>query len=262
MCLRPVLQDCSMSNAPSPVDKALKLTIVGLIFLVFIAPVLTLMMSVTGMGVGLMMNSKLDFSSKRTSTNGILAGASEADLKALEGKLQDLTAYAGEAKSAAFVLQFIVVNFDDDEGQTAQNVFRPVALDLTSGEKTAVVVVPNLPTLWRVTTPEGEYRARFAVESATPFDLEDAPKGLLAGFHVSEFSGGAAALPRQYIEGREQRKFCEAIVSWIKFYGMRWRQARIVAVRNPKSIKVSPYGVVDDGTVIHGLPPLDSFCSR
>ncbi len=248
-----------MSQPASTVDRFLKLSVGAVLLMFFVAPALSMMFTFNAMtsSVNDIWNKELDGRNKRA--DGILAGASEDSLKALGEKLQGLTAYAGEAKSAASILQFVVVNFDGDGAD--ENVFKPLTLDLTKGEETAVVVIPNRPIAFTVKAPATGFRARFAVESATPFDIIEAPKGVLAGYHVPEFSGGTAALPRQYLKGSNKRAFCDAAIKWVKFYGVRWSKVRIAALNNPSMVELNPYGVINRGELVAGLPSLSVFCS-
>lgn len=254
---------CNMSSRADTADRVIKYTIGTLIVLFFIAPVLSLMMSMTGMmaTTGIVGNLNMTFTAPARGPGSIAGGANPQVIAALKDKMHKLTAYSGEAKGAAKIVQFVALHFDDDTLPEAGDVFRPVTLDFTAAENTAVVAITNRPVRISVRPNKGSHRALLGVESPTPFDVEDLPKGMLAGFRIGAFDGKDAASPEQYIERRGVEQFCTAVMAWIKFYGVRRSAVRIAALRNPKTVEISPYGVNNNGDVVRGLPDLDVYCT-
>lgn len=254
---------CIMSSHADTADRVIKYTIGTLIVLFFIAPVLSLMMSMTSMmaTTGIVGGLNTTFTAPARGPGSIAGGANPQAIAALKDKMHKLTAYSGEAKGAAKIVQFVALHFDDDTLPEGGDVFRPVTLDFTAAENTAVVAITNRPVRISVRTNKGSHRALLGVESPTPFDVEDLPKGMLAGFRIGAFDGKDAASPEQYVERRGVEQFCNGVLAWIKFYGVRRSAVRIAALRDPKTVEISPYGVVNTGNLIRDLPDLDVYCT-
>lgn len=252
-----------MNNRADTADRVIKYTIATMLFLFIVAPVLTLMMTLTGTmaTTGIIGDLNMTFTSPARGPGSIAGGANPRVIAALKDKMHKLTAYSGEAKGAAKIVQFVALHFDDDALPEGGDVFRPVTLDFTAAENTAVVAITNRPVRISVTTNKGSHRALLGVESPTPFDVEELPKGLLAGFRIGAFDGKDAASPEQYIERRGAEPFCNAVMAWIRFYGVRRSAVRIAALRDPKTVEISPYGVANNRDLVRGLPDLDVYCS-
>lgn len=252
-----------MSNAATAADRVIKYTIGTLIFLVVIAPVLTLMMTLTGTmaTTGIIGNVHSTLLAPAPGRGSITAGANPAFAAALKDKMYKLTAYSGQSKGAAKILQFVVLHFDETSEPDGGDDFRPVTLDFTAAENTAVVTITNRPVRFSVRSNKTQQRALLGVESPSPFDVDELPKGMLAGYRIRAFDGKDAASSEHYVERRGVEQFCNSTANWIEFYGLRRSAARIAVVRNPTTVEISPYGVNNNGDLVRGLPDLDVYCS-
>lgn len=248
-----------MGDSPSSAERILKLSIALVVLVFLLAPMMILLLRV---GVPSASNDIYTrIFGKPGDPGDIATGSGSGNVDKLEAGLLDLTAYTGEAKGSASALHIVALRFKE-ANSSDQRGFYSVDLDLVAAEGTAVVAFAYQPIRWRVMTIEGAHRARFGVESVVPFQVVDAKPGLLSGYRVAAFGAGPVAHPLQYIEGHEAERFCMSIKRWREFYGLKPSQVRLSAVSDPGAILVSPYGLVNTGNVIGGLPPIDVFCRR
>lgn len=248
------------------IDRLLKGTIaLILIGMIGLPMLLTFVMQMTNLSMMSDVNSKWEKArtdSKRG--NGILTGATVGNLEALEKKLERITAYAGKAKNSMTFLQVLVIDFDDaGDSENADSQFRPIDLDLTGTDDTAVIAIASRPLLWRVATSDAARSVRLGVEGAVPFDIADAPKGLLSGFRIGAFGIHGVAQPEHFSRKQHWDRLCESLERWIAFYGHeeRRRMVRITAFTNPRSIKVDAFGPKSETAANRGTPDLEDLCS-
>lgn len=249
-----------MARTSDAAERILKLSIALVLLSFLLAPVIAVLMQLGGQALIAPSFDRI-FTSIDSPRTGIASRADPAMIRALEDKMQALTAYQGEAKGAAKVLQIITAQFDDTS-TTARSAdgFLSVDLDLIAADDVAVVVISNRPVRWSIAAPDGSRRARFGVESSAPFDLVDASPGLLAGYRVKPFGAENVATPEQYIDDRDAEAFCKSVGRWRRFYELPRSSVRIAAARNPRTITVSTYGMSHNGEAVEGRPPIDAFC--
>lgn len=190
---------------------------------------------------------------------GIAGGPDFAAVDALEDKLTKLTAFRGEAKGAASSLQIVAVRF---EGANEADGFAPLNLDLSAARDTATIIIANRPARIKLTGEIPARRAILGLEGLAPFDIENAPKGLLSGFRVAAFGAGRVALPDQIIDGADATAFCDGVKRWRTYYDVPQAAVRLEVVRNPKSVIVSDFRASSDGVPADGAPSLDTFCAK
>jgi hypothetical protein len=252
----------SSDTSGAVAERLLKLAIALVVLILILGPVLALSLHIAGPRLtDFLSRHILGALHKSGDHDGITAGPEAYALGDLEDRLTGLSAYRGEAKGAASTLQILLVRHTRPaQGGAGTAAFRSLKLDLSGAAETATVVIADRPLLLELTGQPPVRRAMLGVEGVAPFDLKNAPQGLLAGFRIAAFGASSVARPEQFVEGRDARIFCGSIKSWRAFYGVSPGSVSVWVATNPTAVAVTDKGVSDDGDAQGDLPDLAAFC--
>ena len=252
----------SSDTSGAVAERLLKLAIALTLMVLILGPVLALSMHLVAPRLADYVSRNILHSLYKSSDHGgITSGPDTYALEELEDKVSSFAAYRGEAKGAARTLQVLLVTFESPQAAaTSASVLTPIKLDMTDARETAVVVVADRPLLIEFGGKAPARRAVLGVEGIAPFDLKNAPKGVLSGFKIAAFGAHGVARPDQVTSAKDARIFCGAIKNWRTFYGLSPGAVRMDAVAGATSFKVTDAGVTHDGKVQVDVPDLGSFC--
>lgn len=252
----------SSDTSGAVAERLLKLAIAFVVLILILGPVLALSLHIAGPRLtDFLSRHVLGALYKSGDHDGITAGPEAYALGDLEERLTGLSAYRGEAKGATKSLQILLVRHTKPARSAAgAAAFSPLKLDLSGAAETATILISDRPLLLELSGKAPIRRATLGVEGVAPFDLKNAPQGLLAGFRIAAFGASSVARPEQFVEGRDARVFCGAIKRWRAFYGLAQSSVSIAVATNPTAVAVTDKGVVDDGEAQGDLPDLAAFC--
>jgi hypothetical protein len=199
----------SLDTVGSLADRLLKLAIVLVLLLTLLGPVLMITLHVASPRI---VDAVVRYASGKQYTSSdetrITTGPDHYTVEDLQSRLVGISAYRGEARGAAKLLQVLLLRQDRTLPADARSrAFAPLKLDLSGVSETATVIIPDRPVLMDLGSGVPVRRAMLAVEGVAPFDLKGAPQGLLAGFRIASLGGGLVARPEQFIERRDPRIF-------------------------------------------------------
>jgi hypothetical protein len=252
----------SSDTSGAVAERLLKLAIALTLMVLILGPVLALSMHLAAPQLTDYVSRNILHSLYKSSNHGgITSGPDYYALEELEDKVSSFAAYRGEAKNAARTLQVLLVTFEGPQAAAASaSALLPIKLDMSGARETAVVIVADRPLLIEFDGKAPTRRAMLGVEGIAPFDLRNAPKGVLSGFKIAAFGAHRVARPDQVSSAKDARIFCGAIKNWRTFYGLALGAVRMDAATDATSFKVTDVGVTHDGKVQVDVPDLGTFC--
>lgn len=117
-----------------------------------------------------------------------------------------------------------------------------IDIDVDHAEKAAILVISPGPAIFRIANATLEQRAKVAFEGPSPFEIENGPERILAGFRIGAFGAEDFTSPRDYLENHgpdRTRRFCNAMERWAKLFDVSPRQMRIFVYKAPQRISVN-----------------------
>lgn len=254
----------SSGTSGAVAERLLKLAIALALLIILVGPILAVSLHVAGPRLtDYVSRTVLGTIYKSGDSDGITAGPEFYALENLEDKLTGLSAYRGEAKGAAKTLQILLIRHDRPVPAAPRPpAFTPLKLDLSAAGEAATLIIGDRPLLLAFGGGAPPRRAMLAVEGVAPFDLENAPQGLLAGFRIAAFGANRVARPEQLVEAKDAAVFCAAVKAWRTFYGLPQDAVRVAVATNATAIVVTDQAVSDNGDAPVDVPALATFCKR
>ncbi len=252
----------SSDTSGAVAERLLKLAIALTLMVLIAGPVLALAMHLAAPRLTDYVSRNILHSLYKTSNHGgITSGPDYYELEGLEDKLSSFAAYRGEAKGAARALQVLLITFDGPQsGPGPANALTPVKLDMADARESAALIIADRPLLIDFAGKAPTRRAMLGVEGVAPFDLRNAPKGVLSGFKIAAFGAARVARPDQVNDAKDARIFCAAIRNWLTFYGLAPGAVRLDTAVNATSIRITDAGVAHDGKAQTDAPDFAAFC--
>lgn len=243
-------------------ERLLKLAIALTLMVLILGPVLALAMHLAAPRLADFVSRNILHALYRSSDySGITSGPDYYSLQELEDKLSSFAAYRGEAKGAARTLQVLLVTFGSAQpAAKPASALTPVKLDTSEARETALLIIADRPLLIDFDGKAPARRAMLGVEGVAPFDLRNAPKGVLSGFKIAAFGAHSVARPDQATSARDARILCGALKNWRTFYGVHSDAVRMDAAADATVFKVTDLGVTHDGKVQIDVPDPGTFC--
>ena len=252
----------SSDTSGAVAERLLKLAIALVLLVLILGPVLAIALHLAGPRLtDYVSRTLLGAMYKSGDSDGITAGPEFYALEDLEDKLTGLSAYRGEAKGAAKALQVLLVQHDRPVPAGVRlPAFSPLRLDLSGAKETATVIIADRPLRLEFDANAPMRRAMLGVEGVAPFDLANAPQGVLSGFRIAAFGASLVARPEQLVEARDARVFCGAIKNWRTYYGLPQGAVRVAVATNPTAVTITDDGTSDNGDGPADVPALGTFC--
>lgn len=252
----------SSDTSGAVAERLLKLAIALTLIVLIAGPVLALAMHLAAPRLTDYVSRNILHSLYKTSNHGgITSGPDYYELEGLEDKLSSFAAYRGEARGAARALQVLLITFDGPQSSSGPTkALTPVKLDMADARESAALIIADRPLLIDFAGKAPARRAMLGVEGVAPFDLRNAPKGVLSGFKVAAFGASRVARPEQISSDKDARIFCASIRNWLAFYGLASSAVRLDAAVNATSIRVTDTGVTHDGKAQADVPDFTAFC--
>lgn len=178
---------------------------------------------------------------RNISNNGIEVNPDSRSLTYQFNKLYKLTARSGPVGQNIDVLHIVVVETDGSSENSSKfkNGYRVAALDLAELRDGALLLVADVPYLWEITNSKPHYIARLGFEGQAPFDVMNAPDGLIGGIRIGSFGARRTTTPTDFSKRSclsHRIKFCRAVNAWRKHFTKNSTNVRIWHFVNPTKI--------------------------
>ena len=197
-------------------------------------------------------------------SGGIKSGLSASQRALQITKIRKYTATPELAAGWAKHVQFLSISFSapqlgsGDSGK-AKDGYRELELSFTQRadgpNDDAIVIIADQPIRWTIKAEGLPERARVGFEGPMAFDIASAPPGVIAGYRIGAFGGGETALPNTASRIKDvSDRFCRAIVSWTKYFGVSPQDIQAFELADPKHIWVSGAEWNSDSAAVAGTP--------
>lgn len=182
-------------------------------------------------------------SSMQTRFGDIALGQDKKSLSRLAKRLRSISALPEDAPANHVVHIGIIESLPGGGGAGPESAPPKIVVDFANAGDAAMVLFKSGAVILRSENASDAQRAKLGVEGGGPFDLENAPKGLLAGFRIDAF-GARVAFPRDYFARSDPHgPFCASVREWAALYGVRLGAMRIYVFRAPTRINVLQNGL-------------------
>jgi len=252
--------------------RTIRLSVWGLVGLSALV-LLLFLLRVAPFVVAPLITSEGEQSSRRASPGeaGIERRLTAAETRERVAALRELTAPPQAVANAARSLTIVGLRFDrlrderlksPDVGAVADPLAAPfpVHLDLSKTNGDTVVALSNQGIVWSILPPSANApRAIFGIESHVLPELDDPPRGVLAGFRTSETTHQSIAAPLQPEDASqsELRTFCKSVSDWGAFFSLPLSKIRYVLVDDPTNLVFVGGVWTTNGRVLRDLDNAD-----